>query len=62
LASLHQDRSIFGQAVCNKQPGVSQVATVHSDKIINIFVYAGLRRRRGANFDVRICVTRNFGD
>jgi hypothetical protein len=62
LASLHQYRSIFGQAVCDNQAGMSQIATVHSDKIINIFIYAGLGRRRGAYFNVRICVTRSFGD
>jgi hypothetical protein len=62
LASSHQYRGIFGQAACKNQPGISQVATVHPDKIIDVFIYAGLGRRGGAYFDVRICVTRSFGD
>jgi hypothetical protein len=52
LVSLHQDCGIFGQAVCNNRPDVSQVATVDPDKIINIFIYARLGDGRGAYFDV----------
>jgi len=62
LPSLYQDRSIFGQAVCNSWPGVSQVATIHPDKIINVFIYAGLGHRGGAYVDVKICVTRGLRD
>jgi hypothetical protein len=62
LVSLHEDRGISSQAVCNNRPRISQVATIHPHKIINVFIYAGLGRRGGTYFDVKICVTRGFGD